>query len=114
MKKKQEGLPWLLFSVEGRIPRRKYWLGLVFMWGLFIAGGTLGYAMTGSDDGYGLGAVFALWPAIAVNAKRLHDHNASGWWQTLFFIPFVGPIAAIIVQGMIAGKPTANRFGKVF
>ena len=44
-------------------------------------------------------------PALAVNIRRLHDINMSGWWLLLLF-PFM------FVIGLIPGHKGKNRFGK--
>ena len=124
----QAGLPWLLFSVEGRITRAGFWLGTLLTWGVFLVGMLLAFGvfMWGGmvDEAAGFivgtvgiiagtaGLVFFFWAAVAINTKRLHDHNLSGWWQLVFLIPAIGDIGAIIVLGMIPGKPKANDFGK--
>ncbi len=128
----QAGLPWLLFSLEGRITRAGFWLGTLLTWGvslgILLAGCILWFA---TNQAAGLiadllvsfivvivglvgmaGLVFFFWAAVAINAKRLHDHNLSGWWQLMFLIPAVGPLGAVIVLGIIPGKSTANDFGK--
>lgn len=45
-----------------------------------------------------------------VTHRRLHDLNASGWWQLVTFIPF----GQILMIGFIffKGTPTANKYGE--
>ncbi len=137
----QAGIPCLLFSLEGRITRAGFWLGTLLTWGVslgILLGVSLGILLAGcilwfaTNQAAGLiadllvsfivvivglvgmaGLVFFFWAAVAINAKRLHDHNLSGWWQLMFLIPAVGPLGAVIVLGIIPGKSTANDFGKV-
>ena len=52
-----------------------------------------------------------LWPFLAVQAKRWHDRDLSAWWILIHFIPVVGPIAALIVNGFLRGTDGENRYG---
>jgi uncharacterized membrane protein YhaH (DUF805 family) len=91
-----------LFSPNGRIPRKRYWLAYVLpatliyivasiIDGAIVAGGSA----TGDDPPRslltGLAYLFFLWPSFAVIIKRLHDRGMSGWWSLLAngYIPFV-------------------------
>ena len=56
---------------------------------------------------YGL-AMFV--PNIAVNARRLHDTDRSGWWQLIALIPLLGAIILLVFLGQ-KGQPNSNRFG---
>jgi uncharacterized membrane protein YhaH (DUF805 family) len=56
-------------------------------------------------------------PNLAVNVRRLHDRNMSGWFLLLFFvlmlIPLVGFIVAIgyLVLMFLPGTPGPNKYG---
>jgi uncharacterized membrane protein YhaH (DUF805 family) len=54
-----------------------------------------------------------LWPSIAVQVKRWHDIDMSGWWVLVNFLPFIGPLWAIVMNGFFASTPNENRFGPV-
>jgi uncharacterized membrane protein YhaH (DUF805 family) len=66
---------------------------------------------------YGIYALVALIPSIAVTVRRLHDRDMSGWWYlglTLVgFIPLVGFLAsiALLVLMVLPGTEGGNRFG---
>lgn len=66
---------------------------------------------------YGIFALAALLPSIAVTVRRLHDRNMSGWWYlgfiVLSLVPYVGFIAGIafLVVMLLDGTPGTNRFG---
>jgi uncharacterized membrane protein YhaH (DUF805 family) len=49
-------------------------------------------------------------PNIAVQVRRLHDQDRSGWMILLFFIPYLGGLIAIIMM-CIPGTRGPNRFG---
>ena len=44
-----------------------------------------------------------LWPLIAVSAKRQHDFNFSAWWALIHFIPAVGSLILLLVDGSVPG-----------
>ena len=61
-----------------------------------------------------LGALFsliALWPSLAVYAKRWHDRGKSGWWTLIILIPIVGAIWMLVECGFLKGTDGANDFG---
>jgi uncharacterized membrane protein YhaH (DUF805 family) len=39
-----------------------------------------------------------LLPGLAVQARRLHDTNKSGWWILIGLVPFVGPIVLLVID----------------
>ena len=51
-----------------------------------------------------------LWSSLAVQTKRWHDRNKSGWWNLIGFVPIVGPIWAFIELGFLQGTYGANRY----
>jgi uncharacterized membrane protein YhaH (DUF805 family) len=66
---------------------------------------------------YGLYALAAFIPSIAVTVRRLHDRDMSGWWYlgavVASFIPLVGFFAsiALFVLMLLPGTSGSNRFG---
>lgn len=108
---------WLFFSFEGRINRQPYWLVAL---GLFVIGAGLNYAV--GDFGVGdiaLGSlvlelalfVLLLWVGLAMQIKRWHDRDKSGWWALISLVPLLGTIWVIIECGCLRGTDGANRFG---
>lgn len=71
----------------------------------------------------GIGILLALWwlatiiPNIAVNVRRLHDRDMSGWWYLGFiivnFIPIIGGLIGLgyLVLMCLEGTKGPNRFG---
>ncbi len=68
----------------------------------------------------GLAGVFWLvsfLPSIALNVRRLHDRDMSGWWYLGFFVlsivPFVNWIVSIayLVVMVLPGTTGTNRYG---
>ena len=53
-----------------------------------------------------------LWVKLAVDVRRLHDMDRSGWWVALALIlNGLGQLAAIVWLGFFNGTPGENRFG---
>lgn len=48
-------------------------------------------------------------PALAVNARRLHDINCSTWWLLLHLIPFVGTVILLILASL-KGQSCSNKY----
>ena len=96
----------------GRANRAEYWLFVLFclLGSLVIAifEGTI----SDGDSTY-LSAFFTLavfLPSLAVQVRRLHDTDRTGWWAALALIPVVGSLILIwfCIQKGTAGT---NRFG---
>lgn len=106
----------LLLSLEGRIPRKTYWMFFVATMAISFAVLALDAVLAGDDvESFPIfTAVFyilIIWPSIAVTAKRWHDRDKSGWWMLISLIPLVGPIWALVENGFLAGTAGDNRFG---
>lgn len=106
-------LPWLLFSFEGRIPRRTWWLwGVAAMIGLGIYFTVLlrvaGVSAGGAER---LVNLLLLWPTLALSAKRWHDRDKSAWWLLLALVPVIGWLWTVIENGLLRGTAGRNRFG---
>ncbi len=145
------------FRANGRINRRTWWIAWALLLAVEVAANHfLSVAM--NDDkafidgtwqnlkdifadtsGWIIALVF-LWPNIAMNAKRFHDLNMSGWWWLLFVAPFllgtaisispyggdldpspaagwaellsgITAIATLIMLGFLRGMSGPNRYG---
>ena len=103
----------LYLGIRGRIPRRTYWLhGVLALLVLgIVVNGLLAIARIDEDTSGKLVNLVFLWPLIAVSAKRQHDFNISAWWVLIHFVPVVGSIILIIVDGLMPGTHGPNRFG---
>ena len=104
---------WFLFSFEGRINRKPFWL---YFLGLFVVI-LVSEMLTGdfnSPDASGLTMVLmviSIWSNLAVQAKRWHDTDRSAWWILINLVPLIGGLWALIVTGFFSGTPGDNRFG---
>ncbi len=47
-------------------------------------------------------------PALAVNARRLHDINYSAWWLLLHLIPFIGTVI-LLALAALKGQADSNK-----
>jgi uncharacterized membrane protein YhaH (DUF805 family) len=120
-------MEWMLLPLkryadfQGRSRRREYWLFTLALIVLatilaLFAGVTSGGAGDGAGASIGLIllgilllAVFI--PSLAVQVRRFHDQNRSGWLVLLGLIPYIGgPI--VLVFMCLPGTPGPNRFGE--
>ena len=106
-------LTQLYIGLKGRIPRRTYWLHGVLSLLLLgvVVNGLLEVARIDGDTAGKLVNLVFLWPLIAVSVKRQHDFNFSGWWALVHFVPVVGSLVLIVVDGIMPGTHGPNRFG---
>ena len=129
-------MEWMLLPLKryarfsGRSRRREFWMFALFatillvvalfLDNLFGFGTSSHYAKVGgyraeagfsANGGVLAGAVMlALLPSLAVEVRRLHDTDRSGWWILLGFIPLAGPIV-LPVFFCLDGTRGSNRFG---
>ena len=95
---------------SGRASREEYWMFYLFN---LIITFIIAYveALVGSSGVilmfYGL-AVFI--PGLAVEVRRLHDTNRSGWWLLVGFVPIIGTIVLIVFM-VQDSKPGQNKYG---
>ena len=119
-------MEWMLMPLKryadfsGRSRRKEYWMFLLGVIIIYIVlaflGGGMG-AMTDPEAGGGIGAIligiFALAiiiPMIAVQVRRFHDQDKSGWFVLLNFVPFVGGLIVLVFM-LLEGTKGPNRFG---
>ena len=99
---------------SGRARRREFWYAFVFNWiAIFIASFIDGLFFDEYDDHQhlfpGLYLLASLLPMIAIQFRRLHDTNKSGWWWLLLPLPVIN--IAYFVWLMDNGDKGRNRFG---
>lgn len=126
-------MEWMLMPLKryadfsGRSRRKEYWM---FALGIFLAmvlAAMLFFLVAGpaasTGDGsamggmtmlliaiFGLAYLAILIPAIAVQVRRFHDQDKSGWFVLLNFIPYVGGIIVLVFM-CLEGTRGPNRFG---
>jgi uncharacterized membrane protein YhaH (DUF805 family) len=52
-----------------------------------------------------------IWISLAVQIKRWHDRDKSGWWVLIGMIPCIGPIWAFVECGCLRGSFGPNGYG---
>jgi uncharacterized membrane protein YhaH (DUF805 family) len=96
-------------NFSGRAARSEDWFWIVFY--LLAVVVTLAIdTMIGFRLTLSIFAIAVLLPTIAVQVRRLHDLDRTGWWILLHFVPLVGAIVLIIWYCM-RGTEGPNRFG---
>src|SRR5689334_2708354 len=85
---------------SGRSSRAEYWWFVLLVWGALLVFGVLALAMAHGEDSAaafglilipaGIAILGLLIPNLAVQVRRLHDQDRSGWMILLFFIPYIG------------------------
>lgn len=111
----------------GRSQRMEYWmftlfyLLVIFALAALIVGGAVASESAGRPGelgvvgavGVGLLILFVLAtviPSIAVQVRRFHDQDKSGWMYLLNFIPYVGGLVVLVFM-CLDGTPGANTYG---
>ncbi len=138
-------LDWMILPFKryaefsGRSRRMEYWsfalltvVVYLVLFGVMMAGG---FSLAALSDptmaaaqqpgalfyvGAGLLGIYALAafiPNLALNVRRLHDRNMSGWFLLLFIVlsavPLVGILVSIgwLVLMLLPGTPGPNKYG---
>ncbi len=114
-------------TFSGRASRSEYWWFQLFYWIALIVVGILTVALTAVFDAnetslfifipIGLLVLAMLLPVIALQVRRFHDRDMSGWWYLgaviVSNVPFVGILVwiAVFVISCLKGTDGPNRFG---
>ena len=115
----------MLFSAQGRIRRRDYWLwaictGIAFAIIINILMAVLGVGRSMVETGtipatfwivYLVMLIPLLWVGVCLQIKRWHDRDKSGWWVLITLIPIVGPIWAFVEVACLDGTQGPNKYG---
>ena len=119
----------LFLSFEGRERRQNFWIGVIILWvvqsvlysftfgAMFSAAALRGNpaaifdTLSGSSLFGGLVFLALLWPSLAIQVKRWHDPDKSGWFVLINLIPIVGFFWTLIECGFLDGTHGPNRFG---
>jgi uncharacterized membrane protein YhaH (DUF805 family) len=96
---------------SGRARRAEYWS---FM--LLVAAPMIGLSFLAEWGSISAAVLYVLFslvlslPLLAVQVRRLHDVDATGWWSAILLFPFFGPVALLIFS-CCDGTRGDNRFG---
>lgn len=116
-------MEWMILPLKryadfkGRSRRKEYWMFLlgVVIAAIFVALIETALGMDGSIGGtYGpltllliLGIII---PSLAVQIRRFHDQDKSGWFVLIGFIPLLGSLIVLVFM-CLEGTRGPNRFG---
>jgi hypothetical protein len=124
-------MEWMLMpyrryaDFQGRSCRMEYWmftlLSVIVATVAVVFMVTAGVASAGNDGQAGVGlwvgiALLVVWglgsiiPSIAVQVRRFHDQDRTGWMVLLGFIPYVGGIIVFVFM-CLQGTRGPNRYG---
>jgi len=124
-------MEWMLLPLKryadfnGRSRRLEYWMFHLAISVILVAVVVCTFAIAaGARDGsrdfpvaasfllgiFGIGWLGIIIPSLAVQVRRFHDQNLSGWLVLLGFIPYVGALV-ILVFMCIPGTKGDNRYG---
>ncbi|MEP2734700.1 MAG: DUF805 domain-containing protein [Erythrobacter sp.] len=109
---------------SGRSRRKEYWMFVLFqVIVMFAMGMVLGVTGALDPDGGGVfgSIVMTLFtlaflglfviPGIAVQVRRFHDQDKSGWMLLLGFIPFIGGLIVLVFM-CLEGTRGPNSYGE--
>jgi uncharacterized membrane protein YhaH (DUF805 family) len=110
---------------DGRSRRKEYWMFILFnLLAIFLLAGIGGAGIAVSQDNgpflfipFGVYALAAIIPSLAVATRRFHDIGKSGWMLVLLIalgiIPFVGIVCSVIQIVFLCqdSQPGVNQYG---
>jgi uncharacterized membrane protein YhaH (DUF805 family) len=122
-------MEWMIMPLKryaefsGRSRRKEYWMFVLFQMLILIPVAFLAILMGDPSadpaDPFGstavlmvLGVYFLVFfiPGLAVQVRRFHDQDKSGWFILLGFIPYVGSLVLLVFM-CLEGTRGPNRFG---
>jgi len=103
-------------NFKGRATRSEFWLYGLVLCVLVAIAAIIDVQVIGdaSEPGSGVGLATALvllvhfLPTLAIQARRLHDSDKSGWWNLVSFVP----LGSFLILGfcLAPSTPGRNRF----
>ena len=122
-------MEWMLMPLKryadfsGRSRRKEYWMFTLFTILVIVPFVAIALGTSDMSDGgsistlgtlaFGILGLFylaILVPAIAVQVRRFHDQDKSGWFVLLNFVPYVGSLIVFVFM-CLDGTKGENRFG---
>ena len=103
----------MLFGLHGRLGRLPWWIATILA--------DLGLGIIAAIFGLPRPSVLFLvlvlivppliWISFAMQVKRWHDRDKSGWWFLLNLLPIIGWLWVLVECGFLRGTAGPNRFG---
>ncbi len=117
-------MEWMLMPLHryadfsGRSRRKEYWMFFLLCVAVSVAISIVGSigAGTGGDMNFlgsllmGLFFLAIIVPSIAVQVRRFHDQDKSGWFVLLNFIPLIGGLIVFVFM-LLEGTRGPNQYG---
>lgn len=103
-----------LLKFDGRIRRMGWWIAGI---AVTIISGVVDNIRDQDDQNIIVLLVLAIvglviWLiGISISVRRWHDHNMSGWWLLVNFIPIIGWVYTLIMLGFMSGSRGSNKYG---
>jgi uncharacterized membrane protein YhaH (DUF805 family) len=104
----------------GRSSRREFWMFQLIYVALFVVtvivvAADTDFGITGSIGNMMIAiCVIALLgllvPLLALEARRFHDQNMSGWFTLINLVPYLGPLVVMVFM-FIEGTHGENQYG---
>lgn len=98
------------FNFKDRTTVRGFWMAILFNFVAALVLSALAFMADFLGFLYPLYCLAAFIPGLALEVRRLHDINKSGWWLLIAAVPLVGAIL-LIVWFCKASVNDDNRFG---
>ena len=117
-------MDWMLMPLKryadfsGRSRRKEYWMFFLLQMIVLIALVSVGLAAGGmGEEPGGLFLILLLLyvaaffiPNLAVQVRRFHDQDKSGWFVLLGFIPYLGGLIVLVFM-CLEGTRGPNQYG---
>ena len=110
-------MEWMLLPLKryadfsGRSSRKEYWMFFLgYILAAIVAGVLLVIAKPLGFLAFAVLVLGAIIPSIAVQVRRFHDQDRSGWMVLLAFISYIGGIIVLVFM-CLPGTEGPNRFG---
>ena len=102
-----------LYSFKGRSTRTEYWVSQILFVSFYIL------YLIGIDSCNDslvslslIAMVIIFIPVVAIQVKRFHDMNKSGWFILINLIPYIGGLWNVIWLGFFEAVNENNNYGE--
>ncbi len=108
----EDAPPLIGFGVSGRVSRLTYITAVLLSWIALLWLGMTALTRPGPFTilFFVLGLIVVSVWSLRVTVLRLHDFNASGWWASMFIVPYIGE-AVSVARLFIPGSRDDNEHG---